>query len=761
VSRWAAAVLVLAIWAVVGRLHPDFECNRWDNFEYFTPCILQAHNQWLAGELPAINPHQSLGEPLIPSGQPGVFYFPYTLGVLLLHALALPPENLMAILWCLHLPWAALGFSWLLRDLGVRPAFNVLTSVSVCFGGYVVSVSLGWIFMLAIFAWLPWILWGLVQVLSGDRPRWGGLALTVCLGAVANVGSPQMAAYVWALTVAFFLVFGLWVFQARKRMLAALAPLVAGALLGAPTLVPMFQAMPNTSRAEMFSAAEFLERGVPWPVLWEWFCPLVKVQTDFLRDRATILGYQGAWVVGALIAGVSVFSVRERLPRVFVALLGLAVLFTLLALGAKAFLYPLTYGIPVWSSFRWPFKFFLIGQVLVALAAGVGLELGVARWRRWVVVGIPLLVTGFLLLTRANGLSWGWITIVVVTMILVGWCDRPWAQGTLVAAGALSAAVTLVSCNQPGLKTYRERYGEAGANVLGIDTAYRVLPLTSPRAPVNGEWPMQWLGLFHSATMNGYFSATGNTAGLIPDRFATCLPTQVDGALSYGYAAAMLPSHLLRTLNIKYVLVASGDAVAQAFVEEAGGYRVLRRWPAVVVYQNEDALPRAFFASEVRPFSYEAMREGLLANHATPTTAYVDQWPETAPVTQGDLRRATYGTVEANFEITAPAGGFLVFSQRYDPGWRAWVDGRATPVQSVNLTLMGVAVPAGARHVEFRYSTPGLRLGTLLAVTGLFVLAGWQLSRTRSDTVRFAASAAKSAPAGWPPAGDPQDRLLQ
>lgn len=738
-------VAVLVVWGLVAAVHPSFNCNRWDNFEYFTPAILQAHNLWLGGELPALNPHQLMGDPLIPSGQPGVFYFPYTLSVLLLQALSLPAEQLTAIVWCLHLPWAALGFFLLMRSLGVRDVFSFLTALSVCFGGYVVSVSLCWIFMLAIFAWLPWILWGVVEVLSGARTRSGGVMLAVALAAVASVGYPQMTVYVWLLTLLFGLLYGFWVRRAPRRLLAVCGPLAAGALLSAPTLWPMALMMSHTSRAEAFSVAAFLERGVPWSMLLQWVCPVIEARTDFFRDRASLLGHQGPWIVAGLIAGLVVWRARERLGWTFAVLMGLAGVFTLLALGANGFIYPLTYGLPVWSSFRWPFKFFLLSQPLVVLAAGVGLELSVEaltqrRWARWVIISVPLGVALALGVSRTA--SWYAVAPAALVVMLVGWCDRTWCRAGLAVAGVLGAAAVLSQCHQPGLKTYRERYGET----LGIDTSYRVLPLTPSYLPVLGEWRMQELGLFHAATVNGYFSATGTAAGLIPSWFVTCLPCKVDGTLPHRYATQLLPSHLLRTFNVKYVVAGAGDGVAQGLVREAGGYRLVRRSQHGLVYENQDALPRAYFATEVHPFSLDALRTGLLLNQAPLTTAYVEQWSRSTRMAPARVLQADYGQAEATFAIDAPRGGWLVFSQRYDPGWRALVDGEPVPVRQANLTLMGVSVPAGATRVSFRYTPPGLWPGLGLAAAGALLLGIWLRANANQELLNHSTSSRTPKP---------------
>ncbi len=66
--------------------------------------------------------------------------------------------------------------------------------------------------------------------------------------------------------------------------------------------------------------------------------------------------------------------------------------------------------------------------------------------------------------------------------------------------------------------------------------------------------------------------------------------------------------------------------------------------------------------------------------------------------------------------------GFLVLVESYDPGWRATVDGRESPVLLANAVFRAVAVPAGRHVIELAYRPPAVLLGlggsalTLLAV---------------------------------------------
>lgn len=67
----------------------------------------------------------------------------------------------------------------------------------------------------------------------------------------------------------------------------------------------------------------------------------------------------------------------------------------------------------------------------------------------------------------------------------------------------------------------------------------------------------------------------------------------------------------------------------------------------------------------------------------------------------------------------APAGSTLIVSENFYPGWTAVVDGRATPVGRANLTLIGVPLPAGARTVELRFTSPRYERGRAVTLAAL------------------------------------------
>jgi hypothetical protein len=69
------------------------------------------------------------------------------------------------------------------------------------------------------------------------------------------------------------------------------------------------------------------------------------------------------------------------------------------------------------------------------------------------------------------------------------------------------------------------------------------------------------------------------------------------------------------------------------------------------------------------------------------------------------------------YTVNNPNAGLAVFSEVYynekNGQWKAWIDGKETPVLRLNYILRGLEVPAGAKNIEFRYVTtvPKLYLG--------------------------------------------------
>jgi hypothetical protein len=153
-----------------------------------------------------------------------------------------------------------------------------------------------------------------------------------------------------------------------------------------------------------------------------------------------------------------------------------------------------------------------------------------------------------------------------------------------------------------------------------------------------------------------------------------------------------------------------------------------------LVFENLRARPRAWVAQRVLPI---AEREMLTAVHYSrlPDGSVFDPaatalvFPDTVPATSYPAG-ASAATVTAEsdgsftVDVTTAAGGFLVLSESYYPGWRARIGEQILPVHPANVSLQGVIVPPGHHVVEFEFVSSTLRSGTALSALSLVVLLG-------------------------------------
>jgi hypothetical protein len=78
-------------------------------------------------------------------------------------------------------------------------------------------------------------------------------------------------------------------------------------------------------------------------------------------------------------------------------------------------------------------------------------------------------------------------------------------------------------------------------------------------------------------------------------------------------------------------------------------------------------------------------------------------------------------------------GGFLIWSESCQPGWRAWVDGRPASIGRAYGLFQTVRVPDnGSKIVEFRYEPTAFRLGLFVSLASLAGFLGlWIIRRKK------------------------------
>ena len=107
--------------------------------------------------------------------------------------------------------------------------------------------------------------------------------------------------------------------------------------------------------------------------------------------------------------------------------------------------------------------------------------------------------------------------------------------------------------------------------------------------------------------------------------------------------------------------------------------------------------------------------------------------PLDLPVT---VERWDPGRIVLQLSSAAPAGSALMVSENYYPGWVATADSKPAATGRAGFSMIGVALPEGARRVELTFTSPRYERGkvvTLAATAAALVLiaAGMLLDRRR------------------------------
>jgi len=118
----------------------------------------------------------------------------------------------------------------------------------------------------------------------------------------------------------------------------------------------------------------------------------------------------------------------------------------------------------------------------------------------------------------------------------------------------------------------------------------------------------------------------------------------------------------------------------------------------------------------------ESLRHTVLVQAATIAGPAADltSKPDRADF-EYEVVRYTHDSLEVRVNTSAP--GVLYWADGHDSSWRAFLDGRETPLLRANLAFKAIAVPQGRSHVRFMFDPWPFKLGLGLFYGALLVCA--------------------------------------
>ncbi len=714
--------------------------------------------QWKAlGHIPLWDPNIFGGLPYVAGMHGDIFYPTAWL------RLFLPTAFAMDLGFVVHYVLAGLFTYLLLRRLKVSWVGSMVGGLSYQLSGVIASyVQPGHDGKLFVTALLPLAFLALLMAIR-DRKLEGYALLALAMGLALLSPHPQMTQYFMIASALFglYLTFG----EATDRPVSsrvtalslALGAVVVGFMIGAIQMLPFYQYIPFSPRAESFRGWEgATSYAIPWIHVPEFFLAKFVGQTG----AGTYWGsnpiklhseYLGLPVIMLAVLGVGV--ARRRL---IYWLGGIGILFLLVALGANTPFYRLWYEVvPFVKQTRAPGMALYIVALLLSLFAAFGverLESGEGRKQLtvWLVVaGVLTLLAvigafGGMATSLARGVQQATnrpaISIATQAASVIRWST----VGSTVALG-LAAGVGIAALNgrmKPAVfglslilivsgdlwRNAREFWVFSNAEDLhgpdqvtqllsAVPKPYRALNLSSdyPGSSLMTHDIPQLLG-HHGTELHRFDELMGGQDRLsnrmnpnIWDLYSVqymILPSQVDLSRIPGFEQSY-------RVVLEQVETAAGGRVSLFEAIEARRYG--RLVPTAVKVPDEQAIP---VISNPR---FSVGQAVLLGPEAPLDPSPPTELPEPLD-NRVRFEEWEPGKMSIRLEPPAPQDAYLVVSENWYKDWKATVDGVQVPVVRGNVSLITVPVPKGAEKVELRFESGDYSVGRTVTLFGLLIV---------------------------------------
>ena len=491
---------------------------------------------------------------------------------------------------------------------------------------------------------------------------------------------------------------------------------------------------------------------------------------------------EGALYLGVLPLALAVYAVLSGIRRRFEQAPYL-ILFGLLALVSLSFMfgmpiYGLLYRLPGMNQLNTPFRWVFGLSLAIAALAGIGLHRlaqrqNSASTRLPRIIGIGLLLAGIALLigagiiqasfnqfeplfqrivnsmAKADGAFAGGrmfysyqlpqILILAALLLLSGvvfiWAARAGSRRWTALALALTALDLLIAsygfnpASDPALLDFRPPAVEF---LQGQAGHFRVTSLERPgdtpilQANTSLQFGLDDVRGYDSIIPEGYVATMRALQPQHLLQFNQISPLKTAPEWNHAGYERTLSSDLLNLLNVRFVLTAPD------FEMRVPGWKDVYR-QEVAIWQNDNAMPRAFVVDKADWDPRWLAEEGGGFNFGE------------LNIDGGGLRIPRYQAADITrdsgrekfIDVSLERESWLVVSETYMPGWRAfvrpWGGGEdeefGAGVRLVLANFQGVELPAGAWTIRLVYSPASVQLGMFTSSISValivFLLGAW------------------------------------
>jgi hypothetical protein len=730
--RRSAVILAVYFFAAFAYFHDAFTegllLAHGDGLNQYYPLVSFISGQYRGGDLPLWISYIFSGFPLMGASHFGVLY-----PLQIAPALVFPPHVAYNLNIVLHIALAGFFTFLYVREVGLGTFPSFFAGLVYGFTGYLIP-HIQHIPVIFTAVWLPLVLYFFERIRArGDLRSMLFASLAVALQIYA--GHPQVFFYTY-IVLSIFVIYSAVKHERRARFvgLCALSVLI-GQVISAPQLYATYELSSLGVRHEI-EYRQFASYSLKFGSL-----PSMLFPALFGREEAYFA------LTAILLAAVALFKFLRG--SFHVRFWGTVAFLTfVLALGGSIEpLHRLMYHVPLYNLFRGSVRHLVEFNLAVSVlsAFGVSFILDGKKAKEGMVALLVLasLVLGglflYFLLAEAARLSEPPVYITLAAVLAVAAClfvmrfkGKHGLFRYLVLIALAAEVLSFRVSDWPPAAVVESYVPE---DVSFLDERYgRTAFLTKKTIPY----------LFFRYRVN---VLTGYDPMIIDD-FAKMLGMGGVGGVPLKWKRLVRNNLILSMLNTKFVFVPSSykpemDKIKVTKWEDGAwgrpvatnrknpnykqAYRLIHEEKEIALYENLNVMPRAYSVTGLAPrdniMNVWAIFYSLEVNPREVATVTEKGFEEirTSTMARGEVRVASLGHGRISLSTRFSGRGFVVLSDQYYPGWRAYIDGRETRIYKANGIMRGVVVPRGEHEVVFEYFPT--RIYLLMALSTL-TLAG-------------------------------------
>lgn len=669
-------------------------------------------------ELPLWNPYNFSGTPLLANFQSAPFY------VFNILFFVMPFVTAWSLIIFLGPFLGGIFLFFYLDNLKLSKWASVLGAITFSFSGFFVA-WMEWATITHTALWLPLILLSIDKIVSSIKYQVLGIKnRKLLMWSIIYVFSITSSFFAGHLQIFFYLFVFSWVYffarwvQHGKIFKILFAFLIFNILFLILTSIQWFPTLQFISLSARSVDALSLNNPswfIPWQHLVQFVAP------DFFGNPTT-LNYWGVWNYGEFIgyigiAGLvlSLFAIifrRDKKTLFFGTALFVSLILSLPTFFAKI---PFVFHVPFLETAQ-PTRLLFLADFSLSVLAALGFDYYLRSKKR---IFTPLILIGLVLVglwvfaLLGNGLDSTNLSVVknnlkfptsifalLAFVLFLSSFIKKGKRST--AIYIVIVAITVFDLFRFGWKfepfTQKAYLFPSTATISFLQKnvgEFRIMSEDSRILPPN------FSAIYRIQSIDGYDPLYLLRYG---ELIAASERDKPDIAPPFGFNRIITPknyeSKIIDLLGVKYILSLrdlSSPKLEKVFQE--GETRV---------YENKDALPRAFFVEEVKVAeSKNDVVEELFQNKFAPTnTAVVEKslGVDTNPPsrwTKGTTTIVHYSENKIRIMTENSGTGFLVLTDSFYPTWKVKIDSRQENIYRTDYNFRGVIVPKGIRTVEF------------------------------------------------------------